>query len=232
MDDVLRVEAAIKEYGDEVKTRALAGVDLVVRAGEFTAIVGPSGSGKSTLFNLVGLLDRPTSGRVILCGQDTTDLDDEELTRLRARELGFVFQFHHLLPAFTALENVLVPRWANEGVEPDQEARAAAAELLATVGLAGLSDRKPNALSGGQQQRVAIARALAHGPALVFADEPTGNLDTESADEVFALMRRINEQRRTAFLFITHDARLAERCDRVIEIVDGRIRSDHAPSAT
>jgi len=230
MDEVLRVERAIKEYGDAVKTRALAGVDLVVRAGEFAAVVGPSGSGKSTLLNLVGLLDRPTSGRVVVRGQDTSHLDDEGLTRLRAQELGFVFQFHHLLPAFTALENVLMPQWADAG-EPDRAARARALELLATVGLADKAHRKPNELSGGQQQRVAIARALAHHPSLVLADEPTGNLDSESAGEVFGLMRRINAQRRTAFLFITHDPRLAERCDRIVEIVDGLIRSDRPNEA-
>jgi lipoprotein-releasing system ATP-binding protein len=224
-EPVLVVEGVVKEYGEAVRTRALSGVDLVVEPGEFTAVVGPSGSGKSTLLNVVGLLDRPTEGRVVLCGKDTTKLDDDGLSELRARALGFVFQFHHLLPAFSALENVLLPGWADKG-PPTAEVRERAVELLRIVGLEELLHRKPSQLSGGQQQRVAIARSLAHRPPLVLADEPTGNLDTESADEVFRLMRRINVELRTAFLFITHDPRLALRCDRVVEIVDGKVSSD------
>jgi lipoprotein-releasing system ATP-binding protein len=222
---VLVCEGVVKEYGDEVRTRALSGIDLVVTSGEFTAVVGASGSGKTTLLNVVGLLDRPTEGRVVLCGKDTSSLDDDAMSELRARSLGFVFQFHHLLPAFTALENVLLPSWADAG-PPSAETRERAAELLRIVGLEDLAHRRPSQLSGGQQQRVAIARALAHRPPLVLADEPTGNLDSESADEVFRLMRRINAELRTAVLFITHDPRLALRCDRVVEIVDGRVASD------
>ena len=187
--------------------------------------MGPSGSGKSTLLNIVGLLDRPTSGRVVLAGTDTTGLDERALTTLRARTLGFVFQFHHLLPAFTALENVMLPAWADEGM-PSQAMRARAAEMLDAVGLSDRAGYRTNDLSGGQQQRVAIARALARRPPLVLADEPTGNLDTASSNEIFELMRRFNGEYGTTFLVVTHDPRIADRCQRVIEIVDGRISRD------
>jgi lipoprotein-releasing system ATP-binding protein len=200
-------------------------VDLVLGRGEFAALIGPSGSGKSTLLNIIGLLDRPTSGRVILAGTDTSTLDEQALTALRARTLGFVFQFHHLLHAFTALENVMLPAWADEGV-PSREMRERAKELLDAVGLSDRRDYRTNDLSGGQQQRVAIARALARRPQLVLADEPTGNLDTASSDEIFELMRRFNREFGTAFLVVTHDPRIADRCSRIIEIVDGRVKSD------
>jgi lipoprotein-releasing system ATP-binding protein len=222
-DPVLFVEGVVKEYGEGVKTRALDGVDLAVGPGELTALTGPSGSGKSTLLNLIGLLDRPTSGRIILAGTDTSKLDERGLTALRARTLGFVFQFHHLLPAFTAVENVMLPAWGDSGF-PTPETRAAAEEMLRAVGLADRLHHYARDLSGGQQQRVAIARALARRPPLVLADEPTGNLDTASAAEVFGLMRRFNRERSTTFLVVTHDPRIAAQCDRVVEIVDGRVR--------
>jgi lipoprotein-releasing system ATP-binding protein len=222
---LLAVEQVVREYGTHVRTRALAGVDLVLEAGEFAALVGPSGSGKSTLLNIIGLLDRPTSGRVVLAGTDTTVLDERALTTLRARTLGFVFQFHHLLPAFTALENVMLPAWADEGL-PTRDMQTRAEELLAAVGLSDRATYKTNDLSGGQQQRVAIARALSRNPRLVLADEPTGNLDTNSSDEVFALMRQFNRKSGTAFLVVTHDSRIADRCDRVVELVDGRVTRD------
>ena len=215
----------MKEYGDGVVTRALAGVDIVLESGEFAALIGPSGSGKSTLLNVIGLLDPPTRGRVVVAGTDTTGLDERRLTALRARMLGFVFQFHHLLPAFTALENVMLPAWGDEGFS-SPEIKARARELLVAVGLADRLDYRTTNLSGGQQQRVAIARALSRRPPLVLADEPTGNLDTESSNEVFALMRRFNRELGTSFLIVTHDTRIATRCDRIIEIVDGRIQSD------
>jgi lipoprotein-releasing system ATP-binding protein len=228
-DPLLSVVQVVREYGERVRTRALAGVDLVLEQGEFAALIGPSGSGKSTLLNIVGLLDRPTEGRVILAGTDTSGLDERALTALRARTLGFVFQFHHLLPAFTAAENVMLPAWADEGV-PSGAMRQRALDLLDAVGLSDRAGYKTNALSGGQQQRVAIARALARGPQLVLADEPTGNLDTASSDEVFDLMRRFNRQFGTTFLVVTHDPRIADRCTRIIEIVDGRVKSDQARS--
>ncbi|MDC0682639.1 ABC transporter ATP-binding protein [Sorangium atrum] len=224
-DPLLVVEGVVKEYGQAVVSRALDGVDLRLERGEFAALIGPSGSGKSTLLNIIGLLDRPTRGRVVVDGKDTTGLDEASLTRLRARTLGFVFQFHHLLPMFTALENVMLPAWGDEGF-PSSTMKARAAELLRAVGLADRMNFRATALSGGQQQRVAIARALSRRPPLVLADEPTGNLDTESSAEVFALMRRFNRELGTTFLVVTHDPRIAEQCERVIEIVDGRIASD------
>ena len=226
-DPVLLVDGVVKEYGDTARTRALDGVSLRLDRGELTALIGPSGSGKSTLLNIIGLLDRPTSGRVVLAGKDTTGLADTELTALRARTLGFVFQFHHLLPAFTALENVLLPAWGQRGTSSRTE-RAAAEKILRAVGLGERMNYGATNLSGGQQQRVAIARALVHEPPLVLADEPTGNLDTASSDEVFALMRSFNRDRGTTVLVVTHDPRIAEGCDRVIEIVDGKVTSDRS----
>ena len=217
----------MREFGERVRTRALAGVDLTMGEGELVALIGPSGSGKSTLLNIIGLLDRPTSGRVVVAGIDTSVVDERALTSIRARTLGFVFQFHHLLPAFTALENVMLPAWGDAGM-PSVDARRRAKEMLEAVGLGGRIDSRVTELSGGQQQRVAIARALANRPSLVLADEPTGNLDTASADEVFELMRRFNRELGTTFLVVTHDPRIADRCARVIEIVDGLIRSDRA----
>jgi lipoprotein-releasing system ATP-binding protein len=222
---ILSVQQVTREYGERVRTRALAGVDVVLDSGEFVALIGPSGSGKSTLLNIIGLLDRPTSGRVILAGTDTSHLDERALTALRARTLGFVFQFHHLLPAFTATENVMLPEWADRGI-PTREMRTRAAAILDAVGLSDRAHFKITDLSGGQQQRVAIARALVRRPPLVLADEPTGNLDTESSNEIFELMRRFNRELGTTFLIVTHDPRIAGRCNRVIEIVDGRVKSD------
>jgi lipoprotein-releasing system ATP-binding protein len=223
-----------KSYGvgTEIETEVLHGIDLTLAPGEFAALVGPSGSGKSTLLNLIGLLESPTGGSYRLQGRETAALGDAELTRLRATALGFVFQFHHLLPAFTATENVTLPGLNALGPVTAGR-REAARELLRAVGLADRLDHPPGKLSGGQQQRVAIARALSLAPPLVLADEPTGNLDTHSADEIFALMRQFNVERGVAFLIVTHDRRLADRCDRIIELVDGTIAGDvpHAASA-
>ncbi|WP_374444788.1 ABC transporter ATP-binding protein [Stella sp.] len=229
MADVLVLDGVRKSYGigTPVETEVLHGIDLAVRAGEFVALMGPSGSGKSTLLNIIGLLDRPTSGRLRIEGTDTTDLGDADRTRLRGHTIGFVFQYHYLISAFTALENVMMPMVVDRG-RADAEMARRAGELLAWVGLDRWRNNRVNHLSGGQQQRVAVARALAAGPALVLADEPTGNLDTASADGVFALMRRINRERGTTFLLVTHNLALAERCDRIVEVVDGRIGSERA----
>ncbi len=224
-EPVLQLQGVVKEYGEAVRTRVLHGVDLTVERGEFTALIGPSGSGKSTLLNLIGLLDRPTEGRVVLGGQDTGLLDDDGLTRFRGKAVGFVFQFHHLLPEFTALENVMLPMAAARGrLAPDMT--ECAAHLLGQVGLGQFKDRRANLLSGGQAQRVAIARALAMAPKVVLADEPTGNLDTSSADAIFTLLREFNAKAGITFLIVTHDPRLAARCDRIVELVDGRVVSD------
>ena len=224
-EPIVALEGVKKSYGREVVTQVLHGIDLELRPAEFTALVGPSGSGKSTLLNLLGLLDRPTSGRISLQGRDTTGLTERERCTLRGRSLGFVFQFHHLLPAFTALENVMMPMLAARGRE-EKGMRERASALLEEIGLAERASYGAGKLSGGQQQRVAVARALVLEPPLVLADEPTGNLDTESGAQVFELLRRVSERHRTAFLVVTHDERIAARCDRVLTMVDGRILSD------
>ena len=211
--------------GTEVETEVLHGISLSLLEAEFVALKGPSGSGKSTLLNIIGLLERPSLGTLEIAGQQTQSLDDAGLTKLRGATIGFVFQFHHLLPAFTALENVLLPSIIANGTASAQ-AEATAHELLARVGLKGAEYRRPGELSGGMQQRVAIARALVLEPPLILADEPTGNLDSASSDEVFALMRRMHAELKISFLVVTHDPRLATRCDRVIELVDGRIERD------
>jgi lipoprotein-releasing system ATP-binding protein len=187
--------------------------------------MGPSGCGKSTLLNIVGLLDRPTSGHLFIDGKDTTSLAEAALTRLRGHSIGFVFQYHHLISAFTARENVIMPMLVDHG-RPDAPMERRADELLDQVGLGKWRDTRATNMSGGQQQRVAIARALAMNPLLVLADEPTGNLDTASAQGVFELMRRFNLQRGTTFLVVTHNHDLAAQCDRIIDLVDGRLTGD------
>jgi len=224
---LLELAGLRKSYnlGRPNEAEVLHGVSLRLDRGEFTALIGPSGSGKSTLLNIIGLLEPLTSGSYRIRGEEIGALDDQALTLHRRELLGFVFQFHHLLPAFTALENVTLPALMREGrVSPRQRERARA--VLAAVGLAEATDKRPGELSGGMQQRVAIARALVLEPPLVLADEPTGNLDRHSSDEVFALMRQMHAERGTSFLVVTHDPRLAARCDRVIELVDGRIERD------
>ncbi len=212
------------------EAEVLHGISLTLREREFAALIGPSGSGKSTLLNIIGLLETMSGGRYRLQGEEVGGLDDAGLTLKRREALGFVFQFHHLLPAFTALENVTLPALMREG-RVSRERREHAREVLAAVGLSGAMDKRPGELSGGMQQRVAIARALVMRPPLVLADEPTGNLDRASSDEVFALMRRMHAELGTSFLIVTHDPRLAERCDRTIELVDGRIERDSPPPA-
>jgi lipoprotein-releasing system ATP-binding protein len=225
--DVLRLAGLRKSYNVGLPTEAevLHGLDVTLARDDFAALVGPSGSGKSTLLNLLGLLDTPTSGELYLQGQPTRTMDDETRTALRGRAIGFVFQFHHLIQAFSALENVLMPLMVAQG-RPDAAALARGRELLDAVGLAEFADKKPGELSGGQQQRVAIARALVTRPALLLADEPTGNLDTRTAAGVFDLFRRFNREYGCAVLIVTHDPRLSEACDRTLTLVDGHIVGD------
>lgn len=211
--------------GTPIANEVLHGIGFAIQPGEFACLIGPSGSGKSTLLNLIGLLERPSGGSYLLNGKAIQEASDDVRTRARLETLGFVFQFHHLLPAFSALENVMLPGLMLHG-DFTPEVRDTATRLLTAVGLADAMHKPPNQLSGGMQQRVAIARALALSPQLVLADEPTGNLDTHSADDVFALMRDINITQGTAFLIVTHDPRLAARCDRVIEMRDGTIVAD------
>lgn len=226
---VLRLEQLRKSYnvGKPTETEVLHGIDLEIRRSDFAALVGPSGSGKSTLLNLLGLLDQPTAGELYLLGQPTRTMDDAERTAMRGSSIGFVFQFHHLIQAFSALDNVLMPLMLSHG-KPDAQARERALNLLAEVGLAEFANKKPSELSGGQQQRVAIARALITRPALLLADEPTGNLDTKTAKNVFELFRNFNRQYGCAVLIVTHDPRLSAMCDRTITLVDGRIVENQA----
>ena len=221
---VLRLDQVRKSYevGRPAEVEVLHGINLQLNRGEFVALMGPSGSGKSTLLNIIGLLDRPTSGTLFINGQETDRLNDAELTKLRSRSIGFVFQQSLLLSAFTAIENVMMPMLVGRRF-PDAAMRERALALLAEMGLADWEDNLANNMSGGQQQRVAIARALAMNPSIVLADEPTGNLDSASADTVFALMRKANIDNGTTFLIVTHNTGLAERCDRIVEVVDGRL---------
>jgi lipoprotein-releasing system ATP-binding protein len=197
-------------------------IDLVMEKGEFLALMGPSGSGKTTLLNIIGLLDRPTSGRLLINGEDTGQLTDTALTQLRGHHIGFVFQDHHLISAFTAVENVMMPLLVDRGF-PSAKIRARADDLMARVGLEKIANNMATNMSGGQKQRVAVARALAMNPDLILADEPTGNLDTKSASSVFDLMRQVNRESGTSFLMVTHNFDLAKRCDRIVNVIDGRI---------
>lgn len=226
-DLLLDLRSITKNYGPQA--RVLHGIDLVVEQSSFSAIIGPSGSGKSTLLNIIGLLDRPSSGDFRFLGADIPEMSPAMLTKFRGTKIGFIFQFHHLLPAFTALENVMLPLIAHRGrVLPTMKDQAMA--ILEQVGMAEKARSKPSELSGGQQQRIAIARALVTNPPLVLADEPTGNLDTRNADEIFSLLRSLNQKMGMALMVVTHDPRLAQRCDRIIEIVDGMIKSDNRVS--
>jgi lipoprotein-releasing system ATP-binding protein len=220
---VVEMRGVHKSYavGLPNETEVLHGIDLVLQRGDFCAVMGPSGSGKSTLLNLIGLLDHPTSGTIAISGQETTTLDDAAVTRLRGHNIGFVFQYHHLLTAFTALENVMMPLLGNAEFA-DEAMLTRAAQLIDSVGLTPWRDQPVGQLSGGQEQRVAVARALAMNPALLLADEPTGNLDTVSADAVFALLRKVNREDGTTILFVTHNPLLAARCDYTIDVIDGR----------
>lgn len=223
-DNVVVLKNIRKAYNldTNLETEVLHGIGMSLAKGEFCALIGPSGSGKSTLLNIIGLLDRPTGGTLLINGQDTSSLDDKALTQLRGTSIGFIFQYHHLISAFSALENVMMPLLVQKGF-PNAAMAARASELLEQVGLSRWQDNDAMNMSGGQQQRVAIARALAVNPSIVLADEPTGNLDTKSAEGVFELMQDINKTNGTSFLVVTHNMALAKRCDRIIEVVDGQI---------
>jgi lipoprotein-releasing system ATP-binding protein len=208
--------------GEPTEVEVLHGIDLVLCSGEFVAVMGPSGSGKSTLLNIVGLLDRPTQGQLQITGLETTTLDDQALTQLRGRSIGFVFQYHHLIGAFSALENVMLPMVGLQSY-PTAAIEQRAQSLLKSVGLLQWQNTPALRLSGGQQQRVAVARALIMQPVLLLADEPTGNLDSQSADAVFELFRQVNRDHGTAVLLVTHNPLLASRCDRTIQVIDGMV---------
>lgn len=220
---VLQCDGLAKTYAEgRLETPVFKDLDLSVREGETVAILGASGAGKSTLLHLLGGLDTPTSGEVHVAGQRMSGLSDAERGRLRNRALGFVYQFHHLLPEFTALENVMMPVLLGGMDVPEAETRAR--HLLDGVGLGHRLDHKPGELSGGERQRAAVARALVNRPACVLGDEPTGNLDEKTAATVFELMLSLNREQRTSLVLVTHDRRLARRLDRVLELHEGRLR--------
>jgi len=224
-DSILQLIDVRRSYrmgGEDV--HALDGVSLTVTRGEFMAIMGRSGSGKSTLLNVVGCLDRPTSGTILLDGEDVTRVPKSRLPRIRRAKIGFVFQQFNLIPTLTAYENVMLP--LEYGGLPERERRNRVLAALDAVGLSDRTQHRPTELSGGQQQRVAIARALAPDPAIILADEPTGALDTQIAATILALMRRFNQERGQTFIVVTHDPLVAEKTDRVIRLSDGRIESD------
>jgi putative ABC transport system ATP-binding protein len=210
-----------KVYGESIKVKALEGINLKVERGEFLSIVGPSGSGKTTLLNIIGTLDRPTEGKVLIAGKDTTEMDDDELSEIRNRFIGFVFQAYNLINRLTALENVELPLIAR-GV-PKKEREKRAIEALNIVGLAEKANKKPTELSGGEQQRVAIARSLASDPTLILADEPTGNLDSKNALKVMNVLLDINEKFSKTIIMVTHNVELAQMTKKIIRLKDGKI---------
>jgi lipoprotein-releasing system ATP-binding protein len=222
MNEPIRAEGITKVYASgSVKVEVLKGINLTIEAGELVAIHGPSGVGKSTLLHILGTLDRPTAGTVSYGNLSINGLSERTLANLRNERIGFIFQFYHLLPEFTALENVLLPAMIRG--KGTRDARQRAQKLLASVGLSQRESHKPDALSGGEQQRVAIARALINNPEVVFADEPTGNLDKNNSREIYALISRLNKEYGTTFVVVTHDSSLAKDANRSLRMTDGRI---------
>lgn len=225
MANAITISKVDKIYGTTVKTQVLFDINLSFEEESFNSIIGQSGSGKSTLLNIIGTLDKPTNGEVFINGKSTSEMSKNQLAKLRGEQLGFIFQFHYLLPEFTAIENVLMPIRANK--KPiTKEVMDRANELMDLVGLTEVKSNLANNMSGGQQQRVAIARALMNQPKIILADEPTGNLDSDTTETVYDLLREINQKYKTTFIIITHDRRIAEKADRIIEIKDGKVNVD------
>jgi len=224
MAEIIRLQNVDKIYGDKVKTQVLFDIDLGFEEHSFNSIIGASGSGKSTILNILGTLDQPTSGEVLIRGTKTTSMKRNQIARFRNETIGFIFQFHYLLPEYTALENVLLPARILGNITEEKKARAKS--LMDLVGLSAVMNNMSGNMSGGQQQRTAIARALMNRPALILADEPTGNLDSNTTESIYSLLRTINVDTGTTFVIITHDSRIAEKADRIVEIKDGRIGLD------
>lgn len=225
MDKIIELKNINKIYGQIIKNQVLHDINLSFEKGSFNSIIGQSGSGKSTLLNIMGTLDRPTSGEVLINNRQTVKLSKNELAELRNNYIGFIFQFHYLLPEFTALENILLPNNIKTSKVSKQTIERAE-ELIHLVGLDKVKNNKATEMSGGQQQRTAIARALINNPVLVLADEPTGNLDSDTTENIYNILREINEKIGTTFVIITHDRKIAEKADRIVEIKDGRIILD------
>jgi lipoprotein-releasing system ATP-binding protein len=223
--NAIEVKSVNKIYGTAYKTQVLYDINLAIKEESFVSIIGQSGSGKSTLLNIIGTLDYPTDGEVLINGVSTKKMKKNKLTDLRSETLGFIFQFHYLLPEFTAYENVIMPIRI-QGKKITKEVTDRAYELMDLMGILAVKDNPANNMSGGQQQRTAIARALMANPKIILADEPTGNLDSDSTEQVYELLRKINRKYHTTFIVITHDRRIAEKADRIIEIKDGKINMD------
>ncbi len=226
MANILELKNINKVYGEKIKTQVLFDVNLKFAESSFNSIIGESGSGKSTLMNIIGTLDKATSGDVIIDGRNISNMNKDQLSVLRNETIGFIFQFHFLLPEFTVLENVLMPYKIKNNNIVDKAGLDRANELIEIVGLSKVKNNKATDISGGQQQRGAIARALINNPRIILGDEPTGNLDSETTETVFSLLKEINQLYKSTFILITHDKKVAERADRIIEIKDGRINMD------
>lgn len=225
MANILELKNINKIYGEKVKNQVLYDVNLNFEESSFNSIIGQSGSGKSTLMNIIGTLDQATSGEILIDGKNISNMDKNQLAVLRNETIGFIFQFHYLLPEFTVLENVLMPYRIKHG-KVTKEARDRANELIEIVGLSKVINNKSTDISGGQQQRAAIARSLINNPRIILGDEPTGNLDSETTKTVFNLLKQINQEFKSTFILITHDKKVAEQADRIIEIKDGRVNMD------
>ena len=225
MANAIELSGINKIYGTAIQTQVLFDIDLAFEEQSFNSIIGQSGSGKSTLMNIMGTLDRPTSGTVMIGGIQTSNMTKNDLAVVRNETIGFIFQFHYLLPEFTALENVLMPYLIKHN-KPTAEVRERADELMELVGLSKVKNNKATEMSGGQQQRTAIARALNMNPRIILADEPTGNLDSDTTEIIYDILRQVNGQFKTTFIIITHDRKIAEKADRIVEIRDGRISLD------
>ena len=225
MDNVLELKKINKVYGEKIKTQVLFDIDLSFEKSSFNSIIGASGSGKSTLMNIMGTLDRPTDGEVIVNRTDISSLNKDKLAELRNETVGFIFQFHYLLPEFSVLENVLMPYRIKHG-RVNKETMDRAKYLIDMVGISKVKNNLSTDISGGQQQRAAIARALINNPDIILGDEPTGNLDSETTETVYELLRKINEEFKSTFIIITHDKKVAEKGDRIIELTDGKVSTD------